>query len=120
MPVSRNENKNLYSNKTSKTSSWYHSLTSYFYPLKDGYTIGFYWDLYNSKNSNTNFTNPFYDVSYQYTWAKKKIDFELKWMNIANTKLYQTITEDVSRASINTTMKIRPSQVLFTIKFNFK
>lgn len=115
-----NENKNLYSNKTSKTSSWYHSLTSYFYPLKD-HTIGFYWDLYNSKNSNTNFTNPFYDVSYQYTWAKKKIDFELKWMNIANTKLYQTITEDVSRASINTTsMKIRPSQVLFTLKFNFK
>ncbi len=114
------DNQNLYYKSKNKTSGWNHNLAAYIYPLKNN-TIGFFWDDITSQQGSTNYRNSFFDVSYQYTWDKKKIDFELKWLNIANKKVYETIAYDATYLSTSTTsMKIRPSQFLFTVKFNFK
>ena len=102
----------------SKTSGFNHNLSSYFYPLEN-HTIGFTWDQINSGSNLTSYNNAFYDLSYQYTWAKKKIDFELKWLNIANRKVFERFSTDAISSNY-TRMHLRPSQVMFTVKFNFK
>jgi len=113
--------KNIYtylgSDLESKNSSFSHNLNLIFYPIEN-HSIGLNWDQSNYKQGDQKFENPFYDLTYQYTWAKRKIDFELKWLNIANTKVYETI----GNSSVGTTysrMYIRPSQVMLSVKFNF-
>ncbi len=120
--ISMNWNKytNLNSNVITKNSGWSHNLAAYVYPL-DNHTFGFFWDDVSTKQSGENFRNSFYDISYQYTWDKKKIDFELKWLNIGNKKIYETISYSASLLSTTRSMiDIRPSQFMFTVKFNFK
>ncbi|PWN68687.1 hypothetical protein C1631_018600 [Chryseobacterium phosphatilyticum] len=105
-------------NNLGKTEGYTHNLNVFFYPLEN-HTIGFYWDQINSKLGDTKLNNGFFDVSYQFSWTKKKVDFELKWMNIADRKVFERI--NVGDATITqTTMQLRPSQVMFTVKFNFK
>lgn len=109
-------------NKTfnNKINSFNHTLSTYIYPIKD-HTIGFTWDELTTKNVSASRTNSFYDISYQYSLAKEKMDIELKVVNIANTNLYQDVSFN---AQFNQTtirnMNIRPRQVLLTVKFNFK
>lgn len=113
-----NVNKTL--NVANKTSGWNHNLAAYAYPLEN-HTIGFFWDQISSQARGTSFNNAFYDLSYQYTWAKKKIDFEIKWMNIANRKVFEDVSYNPGFLLTSTrTMYIRPTQVMFTVKFNFK
>lgn len=101
-----------------KVEGYTHNLNVFFYPV-EGHTLGFYWDQINSKLGDTKFNNGFFDVSYQFSWTKKKVDFELKWMNIADRKVFEKV--NVEDATIRqTTMQLRPSQVMFTVKFNFK
>jgi hypothetical protein len=108
----------IISDDLGKTEGYTHNLNVFFYPLEN-HTIGFYWDQINSKLGQTKLNNGFFDVSYQFSWAKKKVDFELKWMNIADRKVFERI--NVGDATITqTTMQLRPSQVMFTVKFNFK
>ncbi|WP_343681000.1 carboxypeptidase-like regulatory domain-containing protein [Chryseobacterium arthrosphaerae] len=112
------QNNGIIQNDLGKTESYTHNLNVFFYPLEN-HTIGFYWDQINSKLGQTKLNNGFFDVSYQFSWAKKKVDFELKWMNIADRKVFERI--NVGDATITqTTMQLRPSQVMFTVKFNFK
>lgn len=113
-------NKNLTIDNSTKSSGWSHNLATYIYP-SENHTIGFFWDDINTKAKGVNFNNSFFDVSYQYTWTKKKIDFELKWLNIGNKKTYETISYNPQYLSTTTNLiYIRPSQVMFTVKFNFK
>lgn len=105
-------------NSNATTTGFTHNLALFFYPIEN-HTIGFNWDQVNTHAGDQKYNNGFYDLSYQFTWAKKKIDFELKWMNIANKKVFETY--DIN--TINTTFTrylLRPSQVMFTVKFNFK
>ncbi|WP_223557859.1 carboxypeptidase-like regulatory domain-containing protein [Chryseobacterium lathyri] len=107
---------NINSNAT--RTGFTHNLGAFFYPVED-HTIGFNWDQVNTNAADQKYHNGFYDVSYQFTWAKKKIDFELKWMNIANKKVFETY--DINTTNITfTRYQLRPSQVMFTVKFNFK
>lgn len=120
--ISLNWNKNSddYRNNVNKSSGWNHNLNLYLYPLEN-HTIGFVWDDISTTQGATTLRNPFYDLSYQYTWAKKKIDFEIKWLNIANKKVYETIGYNTTYFSTTrNSIEIRPSQVMFTVKFNFK
>jgi len=95
-----------------------HNLGAFFYPIQN-HTIGFNWDQVNTSAANQEYHNGFYDLSYQFTWSKKKIDFEVKWMNIANKKVFETY--DINTTNISyTRILLRPSQVMFTVKFNFK
>lgn len=95
-----------------------HNLGLFFYPIEN-HTIGFNWDQVNTNAVDQKYRNGFYDVSYQFTWAKKKIDFELKWMNIANRRVFETY-EIGNTDTRFTRIQLRPSQVMFTVKFNFK
>ncbi|WP_434980613.1 hypothetical protein [Daejeonia sp. YH14] len=114
------KNRNLYQNTVNKNSGWNHNLAAYLYPLEN-HTLGFFWDDMTTEQSGQHFRNSFYDLSYQYTWSKKKIDFEVKWLNIGNRKVYETVAYNASTLSTTRSIiKIRPSQVMFTVKFNFK
>jgi len=97
-----------------------HNLGAFFYPLEN-HTIGFNWDQVNTSDGQNKYNNAFYDLSYQFTWSKKKIDFELKWMNIANRKVFETYNiNQITNSVAYTRVQLRPSQVMFTVKFNFK
>ena len=120
--ISLNWNKNSddYRNNVNKYSGWNHNLNLFFYPIEN-HTIGLVWDDVTTSQGEINLRNSFYDLSYQYTWAKKKIDFEVKWLNIANKKLYETISYNTTYFSTTrNSIEIRPSQVMFAVKFNFK
>ena len=97
-----------------------HNLGLFVYPIEN-HTVGFSWDQINTTDGTTKFNNAFYDLSYQFTWSKKKVDFEIKWMNIANRKVFETYDINAATNSVSyTRILLRPSQVMFTVKFNFK
>lgn len=101
----------------SKNTSFDHNMTAAFYVLENN-TFTFNWDQINSAQGDQVYKNGFYDVAYQYTWAKKKIDFELKWLNIANRKVFERFNNGAIEQSF-TRIQIRPTQVMATVKFNF-
>lgn len=72
---------------------------------------------YSNTFKETN-TNTFLNLKYRYTFSKKKINLELNWLNILNTKEYQT--NFVSNFNvIQTNFNIRPSQITASLKFRF-
>lgn len=100
-----------------KTNTLKSNLKILLYPVSNQ-TFGIYRDVYNYQFNNQNFKNQFLDLSYQYTIEKRKIDFELKWTNILNTKTYEeVIINDLGYTS--NIIVIRPSQIFASIKFNF-
>lgn len=109
---------NAFDNEDVKYNKYNHNLAVYIYPVEN-HTIGFMWDQINSNNENFNYKNPFFDLSYQFAWAAKKVDFEVKLMNIANRKVFETYNISSYSESF-TRMQLRPRQLLFTVKFNFK
>jgi hypothetical protein len=115
------ENKGLPNGgKLAPNTGFNHNLAAFIYPLEN-HTIGFNWDQVNSSDGERKFDNAFFDLSYQYTWSKKKIDFELKWMNIANRKVFETYDILASQNAVRyTRIQLRPSQVMLSVKFNFK
>ena len=64
-----------------------------------------------------NAKNIFADIVYRYTWNKKNIDFELQWKNIFDTNNYSTVNID-NFSYIETNFNLRPTQVLFNIRFS--
>lgn len=105
-------------NSNAERKGFTHNLGLFLYPIEN-HTIGFNWDQVNTNAADQKYHNGFYDLSYQFSWSKKKIDFELKWMNIANKKVFETY--DINTTNISyTRILLRPSQVMFTVKFNFK
>ncbi|RXM38509.1 hypothetical protein BOQ62_16505 [Chryseobacterium sp. CH21] len=124
LSLSRNKQDNigLSSNQSrlGVNTGFNHNLAVYFYPIEN-HTIGFNWDQVNTSDGTNKYKNGFYDISYQFSWSKKKIDFELKWLNIANRKFFETYNiNQTTNSSSYTKIQLRPSQVMFTVKFNFK
>lgn len=100
-----------------KTNTLKSNLKILLYPVSNQ-TFGIYRDDYSFQFNNQNFRNQFVDLSYQYTIEKRKIDFELKWTNILNTKTYEeVILNDLGYTS--NIIVIRPSQIFASVKFNF-
>ncbi|PZU91588.1 MAG: hypothetical protein DI529_00010 [Chryseobacterium sp.] len=115
-----NNNENATKGTSQKSSGWNHNLAAYIYP-SDNHTFGFNWDNSVTSTEGNTYKNPFFDLSYQYTWVKKKIDFEFKWLNISNRKVYEIVNVNVDQQNtVYQTYNIRPSQFMFTVKFNFK
>ena len=113
-------NRNVTRSNSQKNSGWNHNLAAYIYP-SENHTFGFNWDNSVTCTEGNTYKNPFYDLSYQYTWVKRKIDFEFKWLNISNRKVYEIVNVDITRGYTQTQRyNIRPSQFMFTVKFNFK
>ena len=111
-----NKNESIFGNTSS--TSFTNNLNLIFYPIQD-HSIALNWDQINNAQAGRSFKNGFYDLTYQFAWTKKSIDFELKWMNIANKKLFERITDDAVTTNISR-IQIRPSQVMASVKFNFK
>ncbi len=100
-----------------KTNTLKSNLKILLYPVPNQ-IFGIYRDDYSYQFNNQNFNNQFVDLSYQYTIEKSKIDFELKWTNILNTKTYEeVILNDLGYTS--NIIVIRPSQIFASVKFNF-
>lgn len=113
-------NRNATKGTSQKSSGWNHNLAAYIYP-SDNHTFGFNWDNSVTSTEGNTYKNPFFDLSYQYTWVKKKIDFEFKWLNISNRKVYEIVNVNIEQQNtVYQTYNIRPSQFMFTVKFNFK
>ena len=113
-------NENASQSTSQKSSGWSHNLAAYIYP-SENHTFGFNWDNTVTSTLGNTYKNPFYDISYQYTWVKRKIDFEFKWLNITNKDIYETVAVNIDRGNtVTQSYKIRPSQFMFTVKFNFK
>jgi len=74
---------------------------------------------YFTNNFSTTPESYFLNLSYQYTLQKSKIDLELKWNNILNTKSYNTIYSN-PYTYISNTYEVRPSQLIFNIKFGIR
>lgn len=114
------KNQNVTEGNSQKSSGWTHNLAAYIYP-SDNHTFGFNWDNSVTSTEGNTYKNPFFDLSYQYTWVKRKIDFELKWLNITNKKVYEIVNVNVDQQNtVYQSYDIRPSQFMFTVKFNFK
>ncbi|WP_293741180.1 hypothetical protein [uncultured Pedobacter sp.] len=65
------------------------------------------------------FINSFLDLGYRFSWAKRKIDFDLKWANILNTNSYRQLIVNENQTTEDV-FKLRPSQLVFAVKFNFR
>lgn len=110
-----NQRKDLKLSTNSYSSS--HNLRLDIIPIKDHSII---WKLDYRENtfSKQNFSNRFMDLIYRFKWNKKKIDFDIEWRNILNTKEYEQVVLNNIQTS-TTLFKLRPAQVLFTVRFNF-
>ncbi|MCC9043061.1 carboxypeptidase-like regulatory domain-containing protein [Myroides sp. M-43] len=75
-------------------------------------------DYQESVFSQQKFANRFMDVAYRFKWDKKKIDFDFQWNNILNTKEYEQVIINSIQTS-TTNFKLRPSQFLVSVRFNF-
>ncbi len=73
---------------------------------------------YFNKFQNQKLKNYFIDLMYQYTLKKKKIDVFIKWENIMNKNSYNETIINSLGYSLNNFL-IRPSQLMFSIKFYF-
>ena len=92
-----------------------HNLDISIYPI-DNHYIGIKSEYAKNDLSSDGEGYFFVDFLYRYTWKKKKIDFELQWTNMLNTKTFnRTIVNSFNY--IKTNFNLRPSQILFKVKF---
>jgi len=63
-------------------------------------------------------SHAFMDIIYRYTITKRKIDVELLWSNIFNTKQYTNLYANYNTVWESTYL-LRPRQVLVSVKFGF-
>jgi hypothetical protein len=94
-----------------------HLLNFNFYPTSNQY-IGFNAEYYKNNFSNQNQENYFLNLNYRYTFKESRIDLELNWNNILNTKEFTTVFNDAFSYT-QSTFRLRPRQILMSVKFNF-
>ena len=94
-----------------------HLLNFNFYPTSNQY-IGLDAEYYSNNFSTENQENYFLSLNYRYTLKKSKIDLELNWNNLLNTREFTTVFNDAFSYTQSTYL-LRPSQLLLSVKFNF-
>jgi hypothetical protein len=93
------------------------SLQLHIYPAKNHYIGLFGEHFYNSvQQEKTNIVYP--DITYRYTLAKKRIDFQFTLSNLLNEQNYIT-TRFTDFYFYQSIFQIRPRQVLISVKFQF-
>ncbi|OYT16683.1 MAG: hypothetical protein B7C24_06535 [Bacteroidetes bacterium 4572_77] len=90
-----------------------HKLNIFVYPSKNQ-LISFSGEYY-SVNGKDNY---FVDLLYRYSISKKRLDFELHWMNILNNKTYTSYQANDFNVWESSYL-LRPSQLMASVKFNF-
>ncbi|GAB3428313.1 peptidase associated/transthyretin-like domain-containing protein [Niabella aquatica] len=89
-----------------------------FYIFKNG-SVNFSGDWNQYTIGGQKFTNEFVDASYRHTLGKRKVDLEIKWMNVLNTRAYEQVVINNIQTNI-TQFSLRPSQVLLSIRMNLR
>lgn len=90
---------------------------SFYVSEKGSFNLSGDWNRYTI--SKQQFNNQFVDASYRHTVGKRKIDLELKWMNILNTKEYEQVLINTIQTNI-TRFTLRPSQLLVSARMNLR
>jgi len=75
-------------------------------------------EYYLNSLSEENSSNYFLNFSYQYTFKQSNIDLNLSWNNVLNTKEFVNVYNN-EFSYVENNYKLRPSQVLASIKFTF-
>lgn len=97
----------------SKISMLRHKFNCFAFPTKNQ-TFSLSAEYYKLQGTH----NFFADLLYRYTLTKKKIDLELRWNNIFNTKNYTSYQASAFMVSESTYL-LRPSQVFMSVRFSF-
>lgn len=90
---------------------------SFYISEKGSFNLSGDWNRYTIAQQQ--FNNQFVDASYRHTVGKRKIDLELKWMNILNTKEYEQVLINAIQTNI-TRFTLRPAQVLVSARMNLR
>ncbi|GAB3817093.1 hypothetical protein GCM10028895_12900 [Pontibacter rugosus] len=93
-----------------------HHLSANIYPA-DRHYIGLTTELYHNDFSKQNPSSFFGDLLYRYTFERKKLDMELKWVNISNVSAY-TYSYNDAFTFVQSTYRLRPSQLLLSFRFS--
>ncbi len=99
--------------KKSDISMQRHLFKIFAFPAKK-HLVNLSSEYYNLRGSS----NLFADLFYRYTLTEKKIDLELSWTNIFNTKTYTTYQANAFTI-YESTYWLRPSAVFMSVKFGF-
>ncbi|RXG13298.1 carboxypeptidase-like protein [Leeuwenhoekiella aestuarii] len=93
-----------------------HMIDLYFYPKENQYlsVSGEYYENSLSENGDNYFVN----LGYQFTFSKPKMDLNINWQNILNTDAF-TKAYNNQYYYVQSSYRLRPSQVLATLKFTF-
>ncbi len=106
----------LQNNSIQQVNTQNHQADIYLYPWENQY-LSLGGEYYTNSISESN-KNYFLNLSYQYTWEKPKIDFNLSWSNILNTQNF--VNASSSEYFITqTSYLLRPSQLLASVSFSF-
>lgn len=62
---------------------------------------------------------PFLDLMYRFSIEKKKLDFEIKWTNLLQVNSFERLYFNQAQI-IQSEFRLRRSQVMMNIKFNFR
>jgi len=94
-----------------------HSLDLFFYVAVNQY-FSLNSEYYFNNISDGNRNNYFLNLNYQYTFTELGIDLEASWNNVLNTDEFVRVSNN-EFTFIQSTYRLRPSQVLVSIKFSF-
>ncbi|WP_417885001.1 carboxypeptidase-like regulatory domain-containing protein [Zunongwangia sp.] len=91
-----------------------HTADLYFYP-KDNQYLSISGEYYGNSLSE-NGDNYFLNLGYQFTFEKPKMDLNISWRNILNTDQFINASNN-QYYYVQSSYRLRPSQVMATIKF---
>ncbi len=94
-----------------------HSLDLFFYVAENQY-FSLNSEYFFNNISDLNRNNYFMNFNYQYTFKGTGIDLEASWNNILNTNEFVRVSNN-EFAYVQSTYRLRPSQVLVSLKFSF-
>lgn len=94
-----------------------HALNLFFY-ITDNQYLKFTNEYYSNSLSKENASNYFLNFGYQYTFKQSNIDLNLSWNNVLNTKEFVNVYS-AEFSYVENSYKLRPSQVVASIKFSF-
>ena len=97
-----------------KLENHQHSLDLYYYP-KDNQYLSVSGEYYGNSLS-VNGDNYFVNLGYQFTFEKPKLDLNISWRNILNTDEFINAYNN-QYYYVESSYRLRPSQVLATLKF---
>lgn len=99
---------------TNKINYQHHTANAAYFPAENQYLqlSGSYYDYSGRKG------DLFMNLNYQYTFTKTGLDLNLSWNNILNKQYFLNVYSS-EQNHVETRYKLRPSQVLASLRFSF-